>query len=124
MIQRRTIIVGAEINGLLLARELMYRGWKVIVCDQGSIPNPNGASHGMHSFIHPRSIAKDANDALRRWKSILSEIRFTGFLDTGVVVVNQTKTDSERILSFDETAMELGCGEVIESIPQLIPMSA
>ena len=102
----------------------MYRGWKVTVCDQGSIPNPNGASHGMRRLIHPwshpsSSSAKDANDALRRWKSILSEIKFNGFLNTGVVVVNQTKTDSERSLRFDETAMELGYGEVIESVPQL-----
>lgn len=124
MIHQKAVVVGAGINGLLLAKELFDRGWSVTVCDQGSIPNPNSASHGKHRLLHPWShpsgnVALDAGEALVRWKTILSEIKLNGFYDAGVVVVNKTKADSEHSVSLDKNSVELSDGKAIELMPQL-----
>lgn len=48
------IIVGAGINGLMCAYDLVKRGKiKVKVYDKNQIPNPKSASFGKHRLIQP-----------------------------------------------------------------------
>lgn len=101
----RVGIVGAGINGLLIAKALRDRDFDVVVMEQGDIPNPRSASHGVHRLIHPwtpsqcAQTAKRVNRSLSGWYTILSNIDVDGFIECGVVVSNMNDKTAQRTSS-------------------------
>ncbi len=122
---KKAIVVGAGINGLLLTKELLGRGWSVTVCDAGPIPNPNSASYGRHRLIHPwnhpssKVAPQSASEALIYWEAVLSDIQFRSFCKTGVAVVNKTEENSNHSLNCDSNAIELSHQKAVDLMPQL-----
>lgn len=119
------IVVGAGINGLLIARELLERGWKVQVLDRGSVPNALSASHGRHRLIHPwasgeNGRAQDAHLAVELWHELLHEISFDGFVQTGVMVANLDAASSVRSRRYSPESESISYDETCRLMPQLV----
>ncbi|MGY6646254.1 MAG: NAD(P)/FAD-dependent oxidoreductase [Salinarimonas sp.] len=99
---RQIAVVGSGIHGLLCAWLLIRKGHRVELFEQGAVPNPYAASHGLHRLLHPWNAAGDpmmaeaAAGALRSWKRILAEIGSDAFEPTGILVL-----DDRSGLAFD-----------------------
>jgi sarcosine oxidase len=120
------IIVGAGINGLMIAFTLSEAGWNVLVMDRGAIPNPFSASHGRHRLIHPytpnnpdKVVAVKA--ALKGWDVIWDALGSNHFIKTGVLVIEAPHQDSavdvlNRAQCFDG-ADKLTADETVAMMP-------
>ncbi|WP_163835239.1 NAD(P)/FAD-dependent oxidoreductase [Spartinivicinus ruber] len=107
---KSVIIIGAGINGLMTAYEFNRAGWHVTVVDQGSIPNPKSASHGLHRLIHPYTPNKPervnaTKKALNMWHNLWGVLGQTHFYKTGVVLLEKQDVPwltASYKLSFDD----------------------
>lgn len=91
---KKIAIVGSGINGLCCAYFLDKQGWDIEIFDSDSIPNKSAASYDIHKLIHPwhdngcLTKIKKSIDSLSKWKKMLNEIKVNGFLNTGVIAVD------------------------------------
>ncbi|MDH2343601.1 FAD-dependent oxidoreductase [Bradyrhizobium sp. SSUT77] len=117
------LVVGAGINGLLVALELARRGCSVRVIDQGEIPNQFSASHGKHRLLHPwksdPSRGLDAHAALELWDKLLRELECDGFSRTGVIVANTDAESYEQSIRYSPSSVVLSYEDTCRLMPQL-----
>lgn len=123
-ISPKAIVIGAGINGLCIVKRLLSKGWQVELFDRGAIPNEKSASHGRHRLIHPwqktsSNDVRSAAQALSSWKTLLNDLRFDGFIQTGVVVANTTQADSDYSRARDENSTRISRAEAESLMPQL-----
>jgi sarcosine oxidase len=132
---KSVIIIGAGINGLMIALSMRCAGWSVVVMDKGAIPNPQSASYGRHRLIHPYTPgdprkAVEAETALNRWEAIWQILERSYFVNTGVlsieapgqeimsnvsIVSNCLPVVEKLTISEAQTMMPLLCGGAFES---------
>ena len=84
----KVTVVGAGIMGLSVAWALSRRGHDVTVLDQGSVPNPRGASVDQHRLIrYPYGAAlgytRMVADAYRAWEQLWADLGERHYLATG-----------------------------------------
>ncbi|MFG2043639.1 FAD-dependent oxidoreductase [Dactylosporangium sp. NPDC048998] len=88
----RILVVGGGVIGLLTAVEAVAAGHRVVVCDQGTIPNPRATSHDRHRVLralHPGDAAATAAAARAHhaWTALADRLAAGCYRRVGAVSV-------------------------------------
>src|ERR1700743_1578038 len=94
----RVTIVGAGIAGLSTAWSLAKLGHDITLIEQGSIPNPLGASGGRHRMIrraygHADGYARTIAEALDCWDLLWNDLGVSHYANCGVLGISQFPND-------------------------------
>jgi sarcosine oxidase len=101
----RIVVVGGGIVGLSVCRAALKRGHEVVLLEQGSLPNPQGASYDQHRMIRPHYGAHDGYArmvavAFAAWEQVWADIGAREFEDVGAIAVSLEPDDyADRTLA-------------------------
>lgn len=89
----RVLVVGGGIMGLAAARSLLREGCAVTLLEQGSLPNPLGASVDQHRLIRypygpARGYVRMVRDAYAAWGRVWADLGTTLYQETGTLVLS------------------------------------
>ena len=93
MAARSAVVVGAGIMGASTAFFLHRRGWEVTLLDAAPVPNPEGASGGVHRLIRTtygaaRGYTRMIGDAYRVWDDLQELVGRRLLTHTGMLAVD------------------------------------
>lgn len=96
--RRSALIVGAGINGLCSARELVLRGWQVTVVERGQLPNPEAASWDHHRLIRSHyagspGLAARMPEAFAAWDRLFTDLDARPYVPCGVFSLSREAED-------------------------------
>ena len=120
----KVAIIGGGIIGLSTAWALTRLGHKVIVLEQGAIPNPHSASFDQHRMIRPHyggqvGYTRMVNEALGAWDLLWEDLGVSHYAATGVLAVDlgdhEWMKASQRALEATRTPFEVVDWQGIES---------
>ncbi len=106
------LVVGAGINGLSTARELVLRGWQVTVVERGPLPNPEAASWDHHRLIRSHyagspGLAARMPEAFAAWDRLFADLGVRPYVPCGVFSLSRTEGDwtNRAWAAFAETGL-------------------
>jgi sarcosine oxidase len=109
------LIVGGGVIALLTAVEAVVAGHRVVVCDQGPIPNPRATSYDRHRVLralHPGDPAATAagQRAHHAWAALADRLGTAFYRSVGAVSVLPSADVPQALASLPGTRIELPPG--------------
>ncbi|HYD98151.1 MAG TPA: FAD-dependent oxidoreductase [Alphaproteobacteria bacterium] len=105
----KIVIVGAGIMGLSAAFALHRRGHRVVVCEQGALPNPLASSVDQHRLIrHPYGAAagytRMVDEAFAAWEGVWAALGERLYVETGTLCLGRADVSDWLAASADTLA--------------------
>jgi glycine/D-amino acid oxidase-like deaminating enzyme len=97
----RIIIIGGGIMGLCSAWALQRAGHRIVLYEQGPIPNPLGSSHDQHRLIRyaygaMTGYARMVAQAYAAWQRLWDDLGRSHYRETGMLVIAREPDDWVR----------------------------